>query len=119
MIGREAIADFLREEGIEVAFLQKDENCRYVSGFTGSESFLILSKEDCYLLTDSRYTAQARAEAPDFETVDHQGKPAEVAAAILAKCHAKKVGIEPVMTLQIKSVRHDRLDADFFGVTFR
>ena len=98
MIGREAMADFLREEDVDAAFLQKDENCRYISGFTGSESFLILSREGCYLLTDSRYTAQASAEAPDFETVDHQGKPAEAAAAILTKCCAKKVGIEPVMT---------------------
>lgn len=100
MIGREAMADFLREAGLDAALLQKDENCRYISGFTGSESFLILLPESGFLLTDSRYTAQARAEAPGFETVDHLGKPAEAAAGIFAKCGAKKIGIEPVMTHQ-------------------
>ena len=100
MLGREMIADFLKDEGVDAAFLQKDENCRYISGFTGSESFLILSQEDVYLLTDSRYTAQARAEAPNFKTVDHKGKPAETAAAIFNKIRAKKIGIESVMTHQ-------------------
>ena len=59
MISREGVRDFLKSSGIDAAFIQKDENCRYLSGFTGSESYLFLTKEESYLLTDSRYTEQA------------------------------------------------------------
>ena len=54
------IIDFLRENQLDAIFVQKDENCRYLSKFTGSDSYLLLTKEELYLLTDSRYTEQAR-----------------------------------------------------------
>ena len=51
------IIDFLRENQLDAIFVQKDENCRYLSKFTGSDSYLLLTKEELYLLTDSRYRA--------------------------------------------------------------
>ena len=48
------IIDFLRENQLDAIFVQKDENCRYLSKFTGSDSYLLLTKEELYLLTDSR-----------------------------------------------------------------
>jgi len=41
---------------------------RYLTGFTG-EGLLILSADEAVLLTDSRYDAQARREAPDLSQI--------------------------------------------------
>lgn len=46
------------------------ENLYYFSGFTGGEGMLYIDKKRLILFTDSRYTVQAKDEAPDFEIID-------------------------------------------------
>ena len=46
------------------------ENLYYFSGFTGGEGMLYIDKKRLILFTDSRYTVQAKEEAPDFEIID-------------------------------------------------
>ena len=46
------------------------ENLYYFSGFTGGEGMLYIDKNRLLLFTDSRYTVQAKEEAPDFEVID-------------------------------------------------
>jgi len=47
-------------------------NVFYLSGFDG-EGFLYISREEQVLMTDSRYTVQAKREAPGFEIRDKGG----------------------------------------------
>jgi Xaa-Pro aminopeptidase len=49
--------------------ISKPENWRYVSGFTGDSGVLLITATDGFLFTDSRYTEQARNEAPGFTVV--------------------------------------------------
>lgn len=42
-------------------------NIFYYSGFTSEDGALLITDERAVLITDSRYTIQARLEAPDFE----------------------------------------------------
>ena len=39
------IIDFLTENQLDAIFVQKDENCRYLSKFTGSDSYLFLPND--------------------------------------------------------------------------
>ena len=45
-------------------------NIFYLSGFTSCDATLLITKDEQYLLTDSRYTIAAKAEAPDFIVSD-------------------------------------------------
>lgn len=45
-------------------------NVAYLSGFTGSFAFLLLTAKRTVLLTDSRYLEQARGQAGELEVVD-------------------------------------------------
>jgi Xaa-Pro aminopeptidase len=45
------------------------ENVQYLTGFTGGDSWLLLTGERTLLLTDFRYQEQAQKEAPDVEVV--------------------------------------------------
>ena len=92
------ISDFLKDEGIDGAFILKDENCRYISGFTGSDSYLFLTPKESYLLTDSRYTEQAKEEAKGFTVVNYAGKLAEKMAELSKKHEVKKLGVEAMLT---------------------
>ena len=95
------ISDFLKESGVDAAFIEKDENCRYISGFTGSDSYLFLTADDCYLLTDSRYTEQAKEEAKGFTIIDYAGKLAKTVGELSAKHHVTRFGIEAGMTYKM------------------
>ncbi|MCG0239061.1 MAG: Xaa-Pro peptidase family protein [Firmicutes bacterium] len=57
----------LAEKGLDGLLVQKPENRRYLSGFTGSAGVLLVTARGAHLLTDFRYTEQAAAQAPDFQ----------------------------------------------------
>lgn len=50
--------------------ITSDENVFYFSGFTGGDSFLLIADGFLGLFTDTRYTLQAKREAPGFEIFD-------------------------------------------------
>ena len=55
-------------------WVHKDENVRFLSRFTGDSTELLITPRRRLLITDSRYTEQAMAEAEDWEVVNHQGQ---------------------------------------------
>lgn len=63
--------DILRESlGAAAAYITACPDIRYYSGFTSCDARLLISKERAVIITDSRYTVQAKLEAPDFEIYD-------------------------------------------------
>ncbi|MCL4233177.1 MAG: aminopeptidase P family protein [Deltaproteobacteria bacterium] len=68
-------------------------NVRYLSGFTGTEGALVVSRDRALFLTDSRYATQIIDEAPTF---GHRIAPAKIPniAAALAELKATRVGYE-------------------------
>ncbi len=95
---KQEILRFLKDNSLDAVFILKDENCRYLSGFTGSDSYLFLTKENFYLLTDNRYTEQARKEAVGFEIINYAGKMAECVSRFAEKHRIRVIGIEEQMT---------------------
>ncbi|MEI7493185.1 MAG: aminopeptidase P family protein [Alphaproteobacteria bacterium] len=47
-----------------------DERLAWVSGFTGSAGFAIITHDAAHLFVDGRYTLQAKKQAPDFKIHD-------------------------------------------------
>lgn len=73
-------------------------NIRYLTGFTGSAATVVLTPEDCVLITDGRYAQQSRAEL-DAAGVDARvaiaTSPDEQRAALVeAVAGAARVGLE-------------------------
>jgi len=57
----------LGKKNIDGIFISQPENRCYLSGFDGSAGFLIITPDKRILATDSRYTVQARSQAPEYE----------------------------------------------------
>ena len=54
-------------------FLVNDrKNVSYLSGFTGTSGYVLVSKNKGYFLTDFRYTEQAKLQCPHLEVVTHE-----------------------------------------------
>lgn len=114
MLNQKVISEFLRENSVDAAFIQKDENCRYISGFTGSDSYLFLSGENNYFLTDSRYTEQAKEEATGFTVINYAGRLAEAVAGLVQKHRVRKLGVENILTYRMYlSLQEQMPDIDF------
>ena len=60
----------LRSEMVELEvdgfLVSAPENRRYLSGFTGSSGYLLITGSDAVLATDFRYVEQARGESPTY-----------------------------------------------------
>lgn len=87
-----ALRNKLKYIGADAILIEKKENYRYMSGFTGTFAYLIISNEDSLILTDSRYTEQAAKQAPDYELVNFIGS--NVIENILIEKNIKKLAIE-------------------------
>ncbi|AAD35136.1 Xaa-Pro dipeptidase [Thermotoga maritima MSB8] len=73
----ERLIQLISEEGIDAFLIMNIENSArassvYFSGFTGSFSIILISENTRLLITDSRYTVQAKQET-DFEVREVKG----------------------------------------------
>ena len=59
----------LEEKDLDAILISTPENRRYLSGFTGSAGYLVVSRERAVLATDFRYTEQAGNQSPDFQVI--------------------------------------------------
>ena len=84
----------LQQEEIDAILISQAENRRYLSGFTGSAGFLLVSQDKALLATDSRYTEQAENQAPDFEIFPIFGDMSQWFAELTSLVKRKRIGIE-------------------------
>lgn len=85
------LAGKLKEARLDGILLLKDSNIRYISGFTGSESYVVISANSNTFITDSRYTEQAEAECSGFEVVRWRSPALGLTETIQKVCEAKGI----------------------------
>ena len=68
----ERLRDLLTEKVVDAVLVTKEENVHYFSGFRGDSTALLVTHERLLLVTDSRYTEQASAEASLYEIVEQR-----------------------------------------------
>ena len=92
-VRRRKIINQLPEHKAKVLIVSGLPNVRYLSGFTGSNGLLLLSKDTSILLTDPRYTIQAGEES-DCDVRVQRGSLYEAAAKLIARKKWKDIAIE-------------------------
>jgi Xaa-Pro aminopeptidase len=66
---RERIQRRMRKEGLSGLLVTNEVNVRYLTGFTGDSSYLLLTPTDQWILSDARYDEQLTTECPDLDAV--------------------------------------------------
>lgn len=89
---RAALSD--REPPVEALVVGSPHNRRYLSGFTGTAGWVIVTPAAALLLVDFRYVDQARQQAPAFEVVEASPDPLQHVGRALARLGAGRVGFE-------------------------
>ena len=78
-----------RQEALE------DYDVRYLTGFTGSSAFAVVTRDQGLLLTDARYVEQAAHQCPGW-CIQRHGRPATTAlAAALQGAGVRRLAFEP------------------------
>jgi Xaa-Pro aminopeptidase len=75
----------LRERDLDGLILTKSVDVTYVTAFAGHDSWALITKNSVYLLTDSRYTEQARKECLQTTLVERRGSITEAAGKLVQK----------------------------------
>ncbi len=66
---RDKLRKLLKKAGTDTLLITNFNNVTYLTGFTGDDSVLLLTKDHEVLLTDPRYTEQVEQECPGLEMV--------------------------------------------------
>lgn len=88
----------LTHQELDVLLVSQPENRRYLSGFTGSTGWLLISASNAFLAVDFRYVEQAKSEVPDFEVIHIKGDMANWLPKLASDLRSKKVGFEADQT---------------------
>ena len=66
------VLQLMTEAHVDGAVLKDENTIRYVCGFSGDSSLLYISSNRAILITDGRYTEQARLEMPKmFQVLEY------------------------------------------------
>jgi len=97
----ENLLEKMGEKDVDLLWVIQPENRRYLSGFTAddpqlteSSGSLLIGKGHRILLTDSRYSEQAKAEAPSFDIITVKGDLIARLPQILSKLGCRRLGFE-------------------------
>lgn len=89
-----ALRALMAEKKLDAIIITKYVNLHYFSGFRGDDTTLVVSKDKAMLITDSRYTEQATAQAPLFEIIEQKDGLLKKTAKCVKSINAKRVGFE-------------------------
>jgi len=80
-----AVRWLLNGKKIDCLLVTKPANVTYTTGFSGDDSWAVITHRCVYLLTDSRYTEQAQNECPLCKIIERTGPITEAAAKLIKK----------------------------------
>lgn len=90
----EKLRSCMISKNLDCVFVKGDPNRNYLSGFTGDESFSIITADKAFFITDSRFTQQAKEQVKDYEIVEYKGVFRDFFTDITKKLNVKNIGFE-------------------------
>ncbi|MBP8303079.1 MAG: aminopeptidase P family protein [Phycisphaerae bacterium] len=94
------IRQAMQARGVDLLLLVRPSHVTYVTGFGGQDSWAVVTARRTCLLTDSRYTEQARKECPTAEILERMGILARAAGVVAVQSKAATVAVDPAITLE-------------------
>ena len=90
------LTDSLDDLQLDALLVTDEINVRYLSGFTGDSSFLLVASQGTTILSDGRYTTQIAEQCTGIETQIRSSTQLlrDVVKEMLGSCGAKRVGVE-------------------------
>lgn len=82
------------KKGIDALLISQPENLVYLSGFTGSSGYLLISEQNAILATDFRYVEQAKKESPHLQILQIKREFRDWLPGLVSDLGLHKLGFE-------------------------
>ncbi len=90
----DSLRSIIRRKRIDALLITNLRNVRYLTGFTGSSAFALVTLDRALFFTDFRYTEQAGYEVPYFEKLPEKGKRVPIVRSMSKKLGIRRLGFE-------------------------
>lgn len=84
----------MQAKGLQAMLVASPVNRRYLTGFTGSAGYVLITQTQSYLLTDFRYMTQAPQQAAGYQVVEHGSKVTDTVKELLGSEGITALGFE-------------------------
>lgn len=84
----------VKKQGVAAMLVTKPQDVRYLTGFTGEDSFVLLAPAATTLLTDRRFSEQSAQECPDIERLMRGGPMYAAVADVCRKLRLRRLGVQ-------------------------
>ncbi|MGM8213479.1 M24 family metallopeptidase [Virgibacillus sp. W0430] len=88
------LRDSFETAGIDALLVTDPINRKYITGFTGTAGVALITKNDALLITDFRYTQQAKEQTDSFTVIEHKKLLLEEINAQLNQLNINRLGFE-------------------------
>lgn len=88
------IRHYLEEQQLDSMIITSPYNRRYISKFTGSAGFVIITPNEALLITDFRYVEQAEKQAKEFTIIEHKADAIEEINVQLTRLQVERLAFE-------------------------
>lgn len=88
------LQQLLAQEQLDALLITNATNRRYMTGFTGTAGFALVTPHTAHLITDFRYVSQAGEQAPQYEIVEHRESIFKSVAELCAKLKVETLAFE-------------------------
>ena len=88
------VRNSFERQGLDGFIIASPSNRRWISGFTGTSGVVVITKNNKYFVTDSRYWEQTKVECPNFELVEAAGAVSSLSTEFLMSFNATQLGFE-------------------------
>lgn len=110
----EKIKAILTELDLDAFYITHIPNIRYLSGFSGSSAYLIITKNKNYFFTDFRYKEQSKSQVKECEIIVNFS-PAEEIKNVINKNGYKNIAFE---STHLTVHQLDQMKESYPGITF-
>ncbi len=84
----------LPKSEIDAVLVSQPENRYYLSGFDGSDGYLLITAKDTILAIDFRYVEQVKRQSPDFTLFEIKGKMSDWFPKLVDGLNIRRLGFE-------------------------
>lgn len=104
---REKLRKLMKKQGVDALLVTNFTNVTWLSGFTGDDSYILMTAEDACIMSDSRYTIQIGEECPDLRLLLRGGSTGFVP---LIRGELEKISSSPRLAVESNSVTLDEAE---------
>ncbi len=95
-----SIQQAVRSKKLEALFVSDIKNIRYLTGFTGSSGFVLITEDKAFLFTDFRYKQQSAEEVKNWDIEIEKGSRIKTLSRAVKKLGIKKLGFESAISYE-------------------